>query len=377
MPKRKARTSNRPRTKISTDVELNVLVKSRRRCALCYAFQNSVDQVKGQIAHINHNRSDNRECNLAFLCIPHHDEYDSKTSQSKNITQAELVHWKSKLEEVMAFEGKSGVAGCKIVIDLPTIPSGTELDEIMTAIRRSSLMENQMTLKAVTKGSVILDVEMDSSDLAKLLRAFHHSNLQELRVVDVQPTIHFLAPSKVFSRYWGKLGLFTENETLCLESESQSQISLNVRQFRLKLTATRSLSDPSVWAIVNSIVEGDSVFYGEPLIIWGVSEFTDPLTELRKFLDRHGNQLVHDGHESSSLIIDRKLVLWDTAQGPRPLSNQFIDRLRKIIRSKDGEAFWYIRQENGNNYRVAYFYSLPYSTIDFMMALKLRCKWFE
>ena len=39
--------------------------------------------------------------NLAFLCFEHHDEYDSKTSQSKNITPGELKHYKNRLEEYL------------------------------------------------------------------------------------------------------------------------------------------------------------------------------------------------------------------------------------------------------------------------------------
>jgi hypothetical protein len=52
---------------------------------------------KGQIAHIDQDSSNPDESNLVYLCFEHHDEYDSSTSQSKGITQAELRESKKSL----------------------------------------------------------------------------------------------------------------------------------------------------------------------------------------------------------------------------------------------------------------------------------------
>jgi len=52
---------------------------------------------RGQLAHINRKRNDNRQENLPFLCLPHHDEYDTKRSQSKGLTPGELRKYVTKL----------------------------------------------------------------------------------------------------------------------------------------------------------------------------------------------------------------------------------------------------------------------------------------
>lgn len=81
------------------EVEHAVLTKSRRRCAFCYFFHLDSGDKKGQIAHIDRNSSNSSEGNLVFLCMPHHDEYDSTTSQSKGLQVKEAKSAKSNLEE--------------------------------------------------------------------------------------------------------------------------------------------------------------------------------------------------------------------------------------------------------------------------------------
>jgi len=77
---------------------------------LCYFLAQDGQRKKGQLAHINHNRSDAREENLAWLCHDHHDEYDSRTSQTKNMTPHELLRYKTMLEESIS-KGDVGLDG--------------------------------------------------------------------------------------------------------------------------------------------------------------------------------------------------------------------------------------------------------------------------
>lgn len=74
-----------------------VLLKSRRRCCLCVFLQKDHETKKGQIAHLDRNPSNNSEDNLAFLCLAHHDEYDTTTSVSKGITLAEVKRYRDLL----------------------------------------------------------------------------------------------------------------------------------------------------------------------------------------------------------------------------------------------------------------------------------------
>jgi len=78
-------------------IEAAVLLNSGRRCCLCYGLSADFRQKKGQLAHLDHNRANHSESNLVFLCLFHHDEYDSPTSQSKGFTEAELKFYRNML----------------------------------------------------------------------------------------------------------------------------------------------------------------------------------------------------------------------------------------------------------------------------------------
>ena len=86
------------RKKIPTEIQTQVLIQCRRRCCICYGLEKDYSIKRGQIAHINHNKNDNRLDNLAFLCLEHHDLYDSKTSQSKNLTSNEVREFRKELQ---------------------------------------------------------------------------------------------------------------------------------------------------------------------------------------------------------------------------------------------------------------------------------------
>ncbi len=88
-------SSKRP--KIPSDVEAAILTKSARRCCLCYGLKGDSAIKKGQIAHLDGDRTNNDPDNLAFLCFDDHDGYDSTSSQSKNVTIKEAKHYRKKL----------------------------------------------------------------------------------------------------------------------------------------------------------------------------------------------------------------------------------------------------------------------------------------
>jgi hypothetical protein len=71
-------------------IETAVLVASGRRCALCFHLSGDLSEKNGQIAHLDQDPSNSAEDNLAFLCLDHHSEFDSKTKQHKNYTIHEV-----------------------------------------------------------------------------------------------------------------------------------------------------------------------------------------------------------------------------------------------------------------------------------------------
>lgn len=89
------------RKKIPLEIEETVLVLSRRRCCICYGLNRDTEIKSGQIAHLDGNSNNNILDNLAFLCLEHHDQYDSKTSQSKGLTTREVRRFRLELHEII------------------------------------------------------------------------------------------------------------------------------------------------------------------------------------------------------------------------------------------------------------------------------------
>lgn len=85
------------REAIPESIQTKVLVQCRRRCCLCVYLNHDRDVKQGQLAHIDQDASNASIDNLVFLCLPHHDTYDSVTRQSKNITSRELREYRNRL----------------------------------------------------------------------------------------------------------------------------------------------------------------------------------------------------------------------------------------------------------------------------------------
>ncbi len=85
------------RAKIPKAAETQVLSRSGRRCCICVALSGDATVKQGQIAHLDQDASNNNVANLAFLCLEHHDQYDSRTSQSKGFTESEVTSYRDKL----------------------------------------------------------------------------------------------------------------------------------------------------------------------------------------------------------------------------------------------------------------------------------------
>ena len=86
------------RKKTPPNVETEILKKCRRRCAFCFGLHQDTSIKEGQIAHLDKNPSNYNIDNLAFLCLKHHNQYDSTTSQSKNLTMLEAKEYRKELE---------------------------------------------------------------------------------------------------------------------------------------------------------------------------------------------------------------------------------------------------------------------------------------
>lgn len=94
---------------------------SRRRCCFCHFLKGDSEIKKGQIAHVDGNRNNNKLGNLAWLCLEHHDEYDGVTSQSKNLF----------LEELKAYRGGLYVY---VIDNLPRVREISDVSELIDEV---------------------------------------------------------------------------------------------------------------------------------------------------------------------------------------------------------------------------------------------------
>lgn len=91
------------RKPIPDAVQNAILLKSRRRCCLCFWLEGKDEVLKGQIAHLDHNNENSAEDNLCFLCFNHHDEYDGSTRLAKGLKESEVRHWRDALHKEMRY----------------------------------------------------------------------------------------------------------------------------------------------------------------------------------------------------------------------------------------------------------------------------------
>ena len=116
-----------------------VLIRSKRRCCICFGLHNDDEIKRGQIAHLDYDRSNSNPNNLAFLCLTHHDEYDSQTSQSKSLQIGEVKAFREKLYEYLASKDINGGDG----IDSPKESKPIKSDNQQTARQIKAALEEK------------------------------------------------------------------------------------------------------------------------------------------------------------------------------------------------------------------------------------------
>ncbi|MBK8738709.1 MAG: hypothetical protein IPM02_03795 [Betaproteobacteria bacterium] len=138
----KQASSTKKRVAPGRNVQTHVLRLSRRRCCICFGLRRDDQPKKGQIAHLDHDRTNSKVDNLAWLCLDHHDEYDLRTSQAKGLQIDEVKGYRQELYEAFAHWGSGN--GTAALLDF--LASSMTLDDILngaikTAARYRSLPE--------------------------------------------------------------------------------------------------------------------------------------------------------------------------------------------------------------------------------------------
>lgn len=99
------------RKKLPPHVETEILTRSRRKCCLCYFLDRDDGVKQGQIAHLDDDPGNNDPDNLCFLCLPHHDAYDSTTRQSKGYKEDEVKLHRNRLYEHIVLQDAAVESG--------------------------------------------------------------------------------------------------------------------------------------------------------------------------------------------------------------------------------------------------------------------------
>lgn len=138
--------------KATTHTEAQVIKSCRRRCCICYGLNKDDNIKKGQIAHLDKDRSNNDIDNLAFLCLYHHDLYDSNTSQSKNLTIREVKAYRDELinkYSAWGLEAEQLLNFLADYIDLETMANAAE-----KIAKRYVWSHTQLVIEALTQHEI-------------------------------------------------------------------------------------------------------------------------------------------------------------------------------------------------------------------------------
>ena len=141
----------RKRVTIPAAVETEVLTKSRRRCCVCFGLYGELETKPGQIAHVDGDRTNAAPDNLAWLCLAHHDQLDTKISQSKGLTASEVKSFRTELWQ--AIECNAHVNGRDHHDGADSPGQATPYDAIIASAPRDAVEAAWRDVEHVTRGA--------------------------------------------------------------------------------------------------------------------------------------------------------------------------------------------------------------------------------
>lgn len=170
------------RKRIPSKTVDKVLIQSQRRCCLCLMWDADDQRKEGQIAHIDRNNENNAEENLAYLCLDHHNEYDTVPKQTKRLQPAEVREAKRQLLDCLAKDENSpATLTLTINRDFQSF-SADKQSKFMSLLCEAAEIGGEVRVVKSSPGSVKLTLELSSADLARLGKAFDDGKLSALDV---------------------------------------------------------------------------------------------------------------------------------------------------------------------------------------------------
>ena len=110
---------------------------------MCFGLNGDIEVKEGQIAHLDHDPSNNNLENLAWLCLLHHDQYDAIRRQTKGIKLLEVKMYQTKLYSQLSILLSQNTVGKSKSFDK------TRSDEILELLDRYS-SANETTITEIT-----------------------------------------------------------------------------------------------------------------------------------------------------------------------------------------------------------------------------------
>ena len=112
------------RKAVPQETQVEVLAACRRRCAICFGLNRDTGIKPGQIAHLDQDAANPSPDNLVFLCLEHHDQFDSRPSQSKGLTSHEVRRYRQELATAIEHEWRQPIRFGSVVVPLQDSVSG-------------------------------------------------------------------------------------------------------------------------------------------------------------------------------------------------------------------------------------------------------------
>jgi hypothetical protein len=179
---------NRP--KVRNSVLQDVLLRSRRRCCLCFGLEFDLSLKNIQIAHLDRNASNNMCENLVALCLEHHDEYDTVKRQTKSLTAEEVKVYREKLYDVLEQKNKDLILAWQVLGQRTQseLTSGLILGQIVQQFDRDwSASEGGQRVNGMSMAHLAQEAIWRYGDFAAAREAL----LSLLRIYANEPPTHF------------------------------------------------------------------------------------------------------------------------------------------------------------------------------------------
>lgn len=203
------------RPKVPEATQASVLLQCRRRCSICYGLNRDNGEKRGQIAHIDRCRTNNSLGNLVFLCLEHHDEYDSSTRLSKGLTQTELRVFRAELIEALDAALRAPISLVPTASDVPPVWDGLyrwETEYACAEIRVSAVSQNKYEVHGMAFWGTMREYGPNIGELQA--SAFLENGLLTIREGDYVLALALISGGMVGTESEGiRPGLFGHNVT--------------------------------------------------------------------------------------------------------------------------------------------------------------------